>query len=83
MTILAHMLAALQQRRNRAAAIRQLRRMPLHQLDDIGITPDQVEEAVDGMLRQSGHAGHCDRGIAAPSRRRIGLRGPLAAASSR
>ena len=60
MTLVEHLLAALRRNRNRSAALRQLRRMPLHQLADIGIAPSQIEEAVDGMLAQ---ARRCDGGL--------------------
>ena len=55
MTLLDNLLAALRRNRNRGAALRQLRRMPLHQLADIGIAPSQIEEAVDGLLSLALH----------------------------
>ena len=82
MTILAQILAAVQQKRTRRAAVQQLRRMSLHQLADIGIAPDQIEDAVDGMLGRAGDAGDPDRGIPARSAPR-GVTGPLPAASPR
>lgn len=51
--MLAHLLATWQRNRNRRAAIRHLHTMPSYLLTDVGIPPDRIAEAVDGLLARA------------------------------
>ena len=61
MAAFATLFAQIERSRARRAAIRELQRFPAYQLADIGIFPDQIEDAVDGMLQRSEDVGRADR----------------------
>lgn len=53
MLVLLHLIETVGKHHRRQLAERQLRRMPPHLLNDIGIEPHRLEEAVDGLLAGS------------------------------